>query len=80
MARVLVVDDDRSIRELARINLERDGFEVLEASQGEEALAMFESAKVRRPVESLRVLVKECLRRVSGLGEAHDLPNRALGR
>lgn len=38
--RVLVVDDDASIRELITLALEDDGHEVLTASEGESALAM----------------------------------------
>jgi DNA-binding response OmpR family regulator len=43
---VLVVDDEARIREIARRYLEADGCAVIEASDGEEALARFEE---RRP-------------------------------
>lgn len=36
--RVLVVEDEDSIRKFVKINLEREGFEVLEAGSGEEGL------------------------------------------
>jgi DNA-binding response OmpR family regulator len=35
---VLVVDDDAAVRALCRVNLEQAGFQVIEASDGEEAL------------------------------------------
>ena len=35
---VLVVDDDESLRRLLQLTLPRDGFEVVEASDGQEAL------------------------------------------
>ena len=38
--RILVADDDRMIRLLVRMLLEQDGFTVLEAENGAEALAM----------------------------------------
>jgi two-component system cell cycle response regulator len=38
--RVLVVDDERAIRELCRVNLVLAGFEVLDASDGAEALEL----------------------------------------
>ncbi len=38
--RVLVVDDEANILELCRLYLERDGYEVLEARDGEAALAL----------------------------------------
>ncbi len=44
--RVLVVDDERSIRLLCRVNLGASGMDVLEAADGEEAL---EVARSERP-------------------------------
>jgi DNA-binding response OmpR family regulator len=40
-ARILVVDDDRVIQQLLKVNLELEGYEVEIASDGEEALASF---------------------------------------
>ena len=42
-ARILVVDDDRTMRLLLRRALERDGYEVLEAPDGVQALTQFQS-------------------------------------
>ena len=41
--RVLVVDDEKDIRELIGFYLNKEGFEMLEASNGEEALDIFEN-------------------------------------
>ncbi len=41
MAKILVLEDDASIRKLVRVNLERADFEVIEAARGEEALVLF---------------------------------------
>ena len=38
--KVLVVDDEAEIRELCRVNLEFEGFDVVEAKNGSEALEM----------------------------------------
>ncbi|HTP07352.1 MAG TPA: response regulator [Anaerolineae bacterium] len=38
--RILVADDDDGLRQLLRLILAREGFEVFEASSGEQALAM----------------------------------------
>jgi DNA-binding response OmpR family regulator len=38
--RVLVVDDEAEIRELCRVNLEFEGFDVVEARNGSEAIEM----------------------------------------
>ena len=43
MPRVLVVDDDQSVRELLRMYLSREGFEVVEAGTGDEALEVAQS-------------------------------------
>ncbi len=45
MSRVLIVDDDPGIREVVRIALRREGFETIEARDGKEALAIFESER-----------------------------------
>jgi two-component system, OmpR family, response regulator len=45
MSRILVVDDDPHICELVRLFLERDGFDVIEASDGVEALSKLDSVK-----------------------------------
>lgn len=42
--KILVVDDDHEIRELLRLLLESDGYEVAEAEDGIKALAMFDDA------------------------------------
>ncbi|HSB02217.1 MAG TPA: response regulator transcription factor [Anaerolineales bacterium] len=46
MSKILVVDDDPHIRELASLFLRNDGFEVIEAADGLEALSKLDSAKV----------------------------------
>ena len=38
--KVLVVDDEQDIRELLKFYLNKEGYEVLEADDGEEALNM----------------------------------------
>ncbi|MES2798994.1 MAG: response regulator transcription factor [Bacteroidota bacterium] len=43
MSRILVVDDDEDIQILLKFNLEKEGFEVSIANNGEEALKLFES-------------------------------------
>lgn len=42
MKRILVAEDEQTIREFVVINLERAGYETFEASSGEEALALYE--------------------------------------
>src|ERR1044071_6918556 len=46
MSKILIVDDDPHIRELASLFLRNEGFEVIEAEDGMDALAKLDSAKV----------------------------------
>ncbi|REE94525.1 DNA-binding response OmpR family regulator [Paenibacillus taihuensis] len=46
MTKLLIVDDDPHIRELVRLFLAREGFDVVEAGDGEEALAILENTQV----------------------------------
>src|SRR6266498_4719687 len=46
MSKILIVDDDAHIRELVRIFLRNDGFEVIEATDGIDALSKLDSIKV----------------------------------
>src|SRR5262245_25439137 len=46
MSKILVVDDDAHIRELVRVFLRNEGFEVVEADDGMEALSKLDSVKV----------------------------------
>jgi len=45
MAKILVADDDAHIRELISLFLRNEGFEIVEASDGAEALAIVETLK-----------------------------------
>jgi two-component system response regulator PilR (NtrC family) len=42
--RILIVDDERSMREMLSILLEREGYETVEAKNGQEATQLFESS------------------------------------
>jgi len=46
MSTILLVDDDPHLRELSRIFLQQEGFDIAEASDGVEALSAFERRKV----------------------------------
>jgi DNA-binding response OmpR family regulator len=45
MSKILMVDDDAHIRELVRVFLQNDGFEVIEAVDGVDALSKLDSVK-----------------------------------
>jgi two-component system OmpR family response regulator len=46
MSKILIVDDDPHIRELVQVFLRDDGFEVIEAADGVDALSKLDSIKV----------------------------------
>ena len=53
--RVLVVDDDKSLREFLTITLGRDGYEVKAASSGPEALRVVAEAPIDVALVDLRM-------------------------
>jgi DNA-binding NtrC family response regulator len=55
MSRVLIVDDEKSIRRVLRVLLEDQGYEVAEAASGEEAVSVFERAPAEAVVIDLRL-------------------------
>jgi len=48
--RILVVDDERSMREMLSILLEREGYVAVEAKNGQEALQLFEASVAHRGI------------------------------
>jgi DNA-binding response OmpR family regulator len=76
-ATCLIVDDEPDLRELVRYNLESGGFEVIEAADGETALALARSAQPEAIV--LDVMLPgldglEILRRLRGNPQTRDIP------
>lgn len=71
MAPVLVVDDDREIRETLRCVLEDAGYEVIEAADGVQALAVMEAT-----LEPLTVLLDLMMPRLDGAGVLQRLAER----
>jgi CheY-like chemotaxis protein len=75
--RILVVDDEASIRLICRVNLDASGFDVLEAEDGETALSM---ARSERPdLILLDVMLPgidgwEVAEELSGTDETRDIP------
>jgi two-component system response regulator PilR (NtrC family) len=53
--RILIVDDEPSMRDMLRIVLRRDGFDVLLASNGAEAIAMLEKERVDLLLSDIRM-------------------------
>lgn len=74
MSKILVVDDDSHIRELVRIFLRREGFEVIEAADGMEALSRFDSVKVDLAVIDIMMPNMDGWELCQELKTAFDIP------
>lgn len=55
--RVLIVDDEDTIRKLLKSRMEREGYDVLTASQGEEAQTHFKTGEIAVVITDLRMPV-----------------------
>lgn len=53
--RVLVVDDDESLRRVTQVQLEQAGFKAITAADGEEALSILQKLPVDLVITDLRM-------------------------
>ncbi|MUT64545.1 response regulator transcription factor [Paenibacillus sp. NEAU-GSW1] len=74
MAKLLVVDDDPNIRELVVLFLRREGFEVVEAKDGEDALARLEEYKLDLAVIDVMMPRMDGWALCAALRESFDMP------
>lgn len=86
MINILVVDDDQHIRELIKLYLDKEGFRVLEASDGQEAIQQLENNRIDLAVidvmmpkvtgielvESIRIFSDMPIVLVTAKGESQD--------
>ena len=78
MKKILVAEDEQNIREFVVINLERAGYETLEAENGEQALKLYEKAKGDIDVAVLDIMMPGSL---DGLAVCKELrkQNSSIG-
>lgn len=74
MSRILVVDDDPHIRELAGLFLHRAGFEVVEAGDGVEALSRIDQTRIDLAVIDIMMPRMDGWELCRQLRELQDLP------
>lgn len=67
MTRVMVIDDDEQIRELLRKTLERDGYEVITAANGDEGIRLHRCKSADVIITDILMPVKE------GVSTIHEL-------
>ncbi|MGO4109543.1 response regulator transcription factor [Paenibacillus sp. YAF4_2] len=74
MPKILVVDDDPNIRELVSLFLRREGYEVIEATNGEDALTHLEAVKPDLAVIDVMMPKMDGWALCSALRESFDMP------
>lgn len=74
MPKILVVDDDPNIRELVSLFLRREGYEVIEATNGEDALTRLEAVKPDLAVIDVMMPKMDGWALCSALRESFDMP------
>lgn len=59
MSRILLADDDAQVRQMLKITLEREGFEVVEAADGCEAVDVYDSETIDLVITDIVMPEKE---------------------
>jgi len=59
LSKILLVDDDEQVRTMLRLTLEREGHEVVEAADGQVALALFHDHEIDLVVTDILMPEKE---------------------
>ncbi|RDY29934.1 response regulator transcription factor [Lachnotalea glycerini] len=71
---ILIVDDEKEIRELLRLYLEKDGYFVIQAENGLEALKQAASARIDLAVIDIMMPELDGYQLIKGLRERSNLP------
>ncbi len=71
MARILIIDDEIQIRNMLRQTFENEGFEVVEASDGEEGVKLFHQKKPDVVITDIVMPEKEGLSTIMELCREH---------
>ncbi len=74
MSKILIVDDDPHIRELARVFLKAEGFDIYEAGDGVEALDVLESVKADMVILDIMMPNMDGWELCQQLRAAYDIP------
>ena len=72
--RILVADDNAEIREILRILLTGEGYEVIEAANGEEALTIFENEYIDLGIIDVMMPKMDGFELVESMKEFKDVP------
>jgi DNA-binding response OmpR family regulator len=75
MAKILIVEDEKSLNDAYRLTLERDGHKVYSAYDGEEALKTFKEAEPDLVLLDLRMPKLDGIEFLKKLDHAKNYPN-----
>ena len=73
-SKILVVDDEEHIRELIRFYLDKEGFSVLEAENGEIALDLLENEYVDLAIVDIMMPIMDGIQMTMKIREKYDFP------
>lgn len=71
---ILIVDDEKEIRELLRLYIEKDGYAVIQAENGVEALKQAEATQIDLAVIDIMMPELDGYQLIKGLRERSNLP------
>ncbi len=72
MPRILIIDDEKDIRDLLRVLLETKGYEVVEAENGDEGLRVFRSMPIDLVMTDILMPEKEGLSTIMDLKKTNS--------
>lgn len=73
-SKVLIVDDEQDIRELIKFYINKEGYDVIEAKDGEEALAIFETEYIDLAIIDVMMPKMDGFELVERIKEIKDVP------
>ena len=73
-SKILIVDDEEHIRELIRFYLDKEGFSVVQAASGQEALQLLENEYIDLAIVDIMMPVMDGFQLVEEMKEMKDIP------
>lgn len=74
MIQILIADDDSNIRELVRFHLQKEGYEIWEANDGNEALSVLEKRQIHLAVVDIMMPNKDGYELCQEIRNYYDIP------
>ncbi|GAA0122378.1 response regulator transcription factor [Clostridium faecium] len=72
--KILIADDDEDILEILELYLEKDGFEVVKAINGQKALEIIEKGKMDMAIIDVMMPIIDGFKLIKKIREEHNLP------